>query len=247
MDTLTSDLLICVCAHLPAASACQLRSSYRAALEALDPAWLAHQRGAPTGVATFEQLALHEALTALETSRITFEGASRDIQSSSMPAVSEYARLLRRHPRASAHVDAHTGVHAPSSFAPAFTCERARSVVSELVAQGVAASRLTSTGWGKAIAVAAGWPPGCFSARAEVRIVLPKPQLVRPSHLVRAHRRLMCAHAAPLRCTSPSMASCCPPAPPTTSSCRRQASTGRAGSRTTKRGPALTRAAHHMW
>ena len=158
MDTLTSDLLICVCAHLPAASACQLRSSYRAALEALDPAWLAHQRGAPTGVATFEQLALHEALTALETSRITFEGASRDIQSSSMPAVSEYARLLRRHPRASAHVDAHTGVHAPSSFAPAFTCERARSVVSELVAQGVAASRLTSTGWGKAIAVAAGWP-----------------------------------------------------------------------------------------
>ena len=69
-------------------------------------------------------------------------------------------------------IEAHVGRNCPPSFAPLFTEERGKAVVEYLSEQGVSIDRLSSRGWGKAIAVAASWQPGIESARAELYFTL---------------------------------------------------------------------------
>jgi outer membrane protein OmpA-like peptidoglycan-associated protein len=119
-------------------------------------------------VSSLGQLAVWEELDRFETHRVTFAGASSDVREESLPVVAAFASLARRFPLARVQIHAHTGRHAPPTYAPTFTRERADEVASLLRDEGVAAERITARGWGKAVALARNWPAGRESARGEL-------------------------------------------------------------------------------
>lgn len=120
-------------------------------------------------VTTLEQLAVWEALEAIACHRVTFEGAATEIRDESQPVVAAYANLLGRFPSLKLSIHAHVGRHAPPSFALSFTRERAEEVASRLeYDHGIEPERISSRGWGKAVALHAGWPAGRESARGEL-------------------------------------------------------------------------------
>ena len=121
-----------------------------------------------TQVRTFEQLAIWDELVAMTSHRVTFEGASTELRNESLEVVDAFGRLLKRFPGTRVHVHAHTGAYAPPLYAPRFTRERAAEVAEMLVRHGIDRNRITAQGWGKAVAVAADWPPGRDSARGEL-------------------------------------------------------------------------------
>jgi hypothetical protein len=121
-----------------------------------------------SGVATLEQLAVLEALQNLGSARVVFLGADINIRPGSLARLDELAALMLRHPRLTVTVEAHTGRNAPDRFAPQFTCMRADAVAHRLIDRGVLDARITCNGWGKRIAMAAGWQPGVESAIAEL-------------------------------------------------------------------------------
>ena len=119
-------------------------------------------------VASWEQLAVAIALDACALkdggNRVGFRFASiavaldadddSDVRGSQM-RIRQYATILKRHPRASALVDAHTGPTAPPAVAQRYSKMRARLVVDELKQHGVSGDRLTARGHGKKIAASA--------------------------------------------------------------------------------------------
>ena len=125
------------------------------------------------GIASLEQLAVLEAYGNLGTTRVVFLGADTGIRPGSLARLEEFAQLMRRHPRLNVTIEAHTGRNAPPTFAPAFTRMRARRVGQHLLSNGVPSGRIKAVnGWGKSIAIAAGWQPGVESARAELYFTL---------------------------------------------------------------------------
>ena len=133
-----------------------------------DPARLDRLLG---GLDGFEQAALSRQLEALADAdgvvQVKFRGASAALREECVPRLRAFGRVVRRH-SASIRVDAHTGRHAPAGYARMFTGERAAEVLSALCADdgGVQPAALLS--WGNSVAVAHDWPPGIFSARAEL-------------------------------------------------------------------------------
>ena len=101
--------------------------------------------------------------------RVTFEGASCEVRDESLPIVAAFGRLLQRFPTARLQIHAHTGRHAPPTYAPKFTRERAAEVAEILRRMhGISPARLRPRGWGKSVAIAARWPAGRESARGEM-------------------------------------------------------------------------------
>ena len=124
------------------------------------------------GDADLERAALRRKLAPLidaETGvlRLTFEGAASVVREDSMPTLRAFAEAARAH-RCSLRVDAHTGVHAPPSYASMFTMDRAREVWSVLDLSNPTAL----VAWGSSVAAANAWQPGVFSARAELSATL---------------------------------------------------------------------------
>ena len=122
------------------------------------------------GVVNLQQLGVLEALKNLGTHRVVFMGADIEIRPGSLARLKDFASLLKQHEDLTVAVEAHTGRNAPVLYAPAFTRARAieiKRVLTEV--EGVPAHRVTSaTGWGKDVAVAAGWAAGIESARGEL-------------------------------------------------------------------------------
>lgn len=123
-------------------------------------------------VETLEQLAVLEALRNLVPEgnvKAVFMGADTEIRTGSLARLDELAALLRQHKQLTVSIDAHTGRNAPPNYAPHFTRARAWFVAMRLMEQDVPPQRIISTiGWGKDIAIAAGWQPGLESAIAEL-------------------------------------------------------------------------------
>ena len=64
--------------------------------------------------------------------------------------IAGFAHLLKTHPRASLHIDAHCGAGAPSSIAHSYSHRRALLVAEEAVKAGsISRSRITCSGHGK--------------------------------------------------------------------------------------------------
>ena len=178
------ELLDAVCVSLngmlngPAVLACLAACCTRTRRALHDPEFVARRAlerdSGCTGVRTLQQLSLLEALQNIGPCRAVFMGACTEIRTASIARLDDIAKLLHLHPRATFVVEAHTGRHAPSAFAPALTRQRARAIVAHLERLGVdtRARCMAMRGWGKQIAVAAGWEPGLESARAELFLSL---------------------------------------------------------------------------
>ncbi|CAJ1353365.1 unnamed protein product [Effrenium voratum] len=83
----------------------------------------------------------------------------------SLDFLSRAARVAKRF-RAKVHIDAHAGVHAPGRLLAKSVSEtRVQAVLLSLAHEGLSASQITFTAWGKEIALA--WPDECM-ARAEL-------------------------------------------------------------------------------
>ena len=102
--------------------------------------------------------------------KIIFMGADTAIRPGSLARLDDIARLLQQHVgRLTVSIEAHTGRNAPPSFAPHFTRARATVIMLRLLAEGVSQAQIeTANGWGKDVAIAAGWQPGIESAHAEL-------------------------------------------------------------------------------
>ena len=100
--------------------------------------------------------------------RVTFLGADTEIRSTSLTRLTDVAAIMVRHPRLLLEIEAHTGRNAPPAYAPHFTSQRGRAVALHLASLGVCLERCFHRGWGKDIAIAAGWQQGLESARAEL-------------------------------------------------------------------------------
>ena len=172
-----------------------------------DPSWAARrgeERGVP-GVCNLEALAVLEVVTGLGTNRIFFRDAQPVFRKgSTLARLDEFAVLLRRHPRLTVHIEGHTGSSAPDVAAVPFSRERAQAVAQALLERELLvhapdarrarvwsasmptarfADRITCRGWGKEIAVAAGWSAGLDSRHAEVFFRLDSAELPpRPAH-----------------------------------------------------------------
>ena len=168
--SLSDDLVVKIATALSPAAYARLRGSCGAMLQLLTPAHLIQERGAPETIKTLEALALLEAVSAIGGNQVTFEGAITQLKPGFGGRLAAYAELLKRFGRAHLHIDAHTGRNAPSTYAPSFTRDRARTVRQELEERGVHRARVTCTGWGKIVAVHAGWPVGQESARGELYV-----------------------------------------------------------------------------
>lgn len=126
-----------------------------------------------TGLQTLEQLTVLESLRNLVAEgnvRIIFMGADTAIRPGSLARLDDLAGLLQQHAeRLTVCIDAHTGRNAPPSFAPRFTRARAKVIMLHFLAEGVSQTQIESAnGWGKDIALSAGWQPGIESAHAEL-------------------------------------------------------------------------------
>ena len=138
----------------------------------------AQERAIPGAISTLELLGLAEALQNLcggirsqGIAKLHFMSQDIDIMPGSLARLDELALLLRRHGRLTVAIEAHTGLNAPAGFAPIFTRHRAERVAERLleVSRIADSSRVTArNGWGKSVAVAAGWAAGAESARAEL-------------------------------------------------------------------------------
>ena len=168
--SLSDDLVVKIATALSPVAYARLRGSCGAMLQLLTPAHLIQERGAPETIKTLEALALLEAVSAIGGNQVTFEGAITQLKPGFGGRLAAYAELLKRFGRAHLHIDAHTGRNAPSTYAPSFTRDRARTVRQELEERGVHRARVTCTGWGKIVAVHAGWPVGQESARGELYV-----------------------------------------------------------------------------
>lgn len=168
--SLSDDLVVKIATALSPAAYARLRGSCGAMRQLLTPAHLIQERGAPETIKTLEALALLEAVSAIGGNHVTFEGAITQLKPGFGGRLASYAELLKRFGRAHLHIDAHTGRNAPSTYAPSFTRDRARTVRQELEERGVHRARVTCTGWGKIVAVHAGWPVGQESARGELYV-----------------------------------------------------------------------------
>ena len=168
--SLSDDMVVKIATALTPAAYARLRGSCGAMRQLLTPAHLIHERGAPEAIKTLEALALLEAVSAIGGNQVTFEGAITQLKPGFGGRLAAYAALLKRFGRAHLHIDAHTGRNAPSTYAPSFTRDRARTVRQELEERGVHRARVTCTGWGKIVAVHAGWPVGQESARGELYV-----------------------------------------------------------------------------
>jgi len=110
------------------------------------------------GVCTWEELAIVLALKSCEMTdggnRICFTFASVQIAWEShgtRERLDTYSRILHRHPRALAVVEAHCGPGAPPEIAHAYSLERADLVVHALQRRGVSAARVSQIGHGKRV------------------------------------------------------------------------------------------------
>lgn len=168
--SLSDDLVVKIATALSPAAYARLRGSCGAMRQLLTTAHLIQERGAPETIKTLEALALLEAVSAIGGNHVTFEGAITQLKPGFGGRLAAYAELLKRFGRAHLHIDAHTGRNAPSTYAPSFTRDRARTVRQELEERGVHRARVTCTGWGKIVAVHAGWPVGQESARGELYV-----------------------------------------------------------------------------
>ena len=124
------------------------------------------------GIKTLEQLSVLESLRNLVAEgnvKIIFMGADTAIRPGSLARLDDIAGLLQQHKELNVSIEAHTGRNAPPSFAPRFTRARAKVIMLRLLAEGVSLAQIASAnGWGKDIAIAAGWQPGIESAHAEL-------------------------------------------------------------------------------
>ena len=171
LDSLSDDLVLSIAAFLSPDAYSQCRACSRSLHGLMTPAFLLRRRGAPSAATSLEALAVHEAVAVIGSNRVIFEGASTELREGFDELLGQYAAVLGRFERCRLHVDAHTGRHAPATFAPSFTRERAETVRSWLMERGgIEAERLTCTGWGKFVAVHARWPAGQESARGELYV-----------------------------------------------------------------------------
>ena len=125
------------------------------------------------GLRTLGQLTVLESLRNLVAEgniKTIFMGADTAIRPGSLARLDDIAGLLQQHAeRLTVSINAHTGRNAPPSFAPHFTRARAKVIMLRLLAEGVPQTQIESAnGWGKDIALAAGWQPGIESAHAEL-------------------------------------------------------------------------------
>ena len=99
-------------------------------------------------------------------------GGGKTPLASAVPFLRTAADIAKRFPRAKVHVDAHAGVYAPSHrIADKCSQARAQSIRQHLLAQGVSATQISSTAWGKY--VSAFWAEQDDRvARAEVYLCL---------------------------------------------------------------------------
>jgi hypothetical protein len=116
------------------------------------------------GVASMEHLAIAMCIRACNMSdggnRIGFQYASTEIddelgESSGVPnsraRIQAFAAILKRHPRATAKIEAHCGPAAPPRIAVLYSEERARKVMHELATSSVACDRVALIGHGKTV------------------------------------------------------------------------------------------------
>lgn len=182
LTVLPDELVDAICAQLAAsldgpadlarvAKSCQrLRTLVRSA----DFARRRGEEREQANLSTLEQLAVLEVLRNIGTNRLVYEGASIALRAGSRARCEDFAKLMLRHPSLTVSVEAHTGRNAPEGFAPAFTKARAMQGFRYLARLGVGHDRITAcNGWGKDVAIAAGWQPGIESARAELFFRLP--------------------------------------------------------------------------
>ena len=172
-DDLVWELLLSIARQAPLSDVAALGACCQRTHAVLQPSEVATQRVPlqpwASQVSALEQLAVWEVLAAMTCHHVTFEGASTDLRDESAEVVDAFGRLLKRFPRARLQVHAHTGRHAPPLYAPRFTRDRAEEVANALLrAHGVERHRVETRGWGKAVAIAADWPPGRDSARGEL-------------------------------------------------------------------------------
>ena len=122
-------------------------------------------------ISSLAQLAAWDIISRMKRHAVTYEGASSDVREDSLPVISAFASVLKRFPEARLQIHAHTGRNAPPLYAPGFTRDRADEVAGILLVEhGISSERITARGWGKAVALAAGWPAGRQSARGELFI-----------------------------------------------------------------------------
>ena len=171
--------LACTCKHL--------RQLVRCAQPQID-ARAAALGGAELSPLSLEQLAILESVASLciypsercgsgviATLYFT-KGEARLRPGSTMDRLEEFAAMLRRHERASCHIDAHA-MGARMQRREVSTA-RANAMVGALIDRGVAPGRIHAASWEEAVAGAAGWPPGGYEARrAEIYFTLDGVQL----------------------------------------------------------------------
>lgn len=163
---LSDDLLLSVAAKLETADYARLRACSHGLRLLFTTAW--YCRVSRSAAASLEELAVSQAADAVGDNRVDFEGMSTELRDGNGPVIDRHLAVLSRFPQLTLRIDAHTGRHAPTTFAGPFTLERAREVSGEFVSRGLSESRVRAFGWGKTIAVRAGWQAGRESARAEL-------------------------------------------------------------------------------
>ena len=85
---------------------------------------------------SLEQLAIVETMRELKSNYIIFHLASLRMVGASKRLLSQYATLMRRHPRLRLRIDSHTGVGAPPHIAPQHSVQRALVVALTAVVLG---------------------------------------------------------------------------------------------------------------
>ncbi|CAE8609873.1 unnamed protein product [Polarella glacialis] len=125
------------------------------------------------GCMTLEQIAVGMAVAKMcespSKNRLYFPyGGGTDVVRSTRPLLAGAAALAERHPQLRIHADGHAGAGAPTSIAKMCSLSRCKVVKRELMARGLCSERLTSTGWGKKVAMVDPETEDHLWARAEL-------------------------------------------------------------------------------
>ena len=126
-----------------------------------------------SGCTSLEQLqvgiSVSEVCASESQNHLYFEyGGGVNILPATKQLIHAAALFAQKHPRLRLHVDAHAGVGAPRGIATGTSRRRAQCVVQELVELGVRAESVSSTAWGRRVAMVWDEPESSASARAEL-------------------------------------------------------------------------------
>lgn len=121
------------------------------------------------GIEQLDQLWLCEALQNLGSNRVIFAPCETKLKDcASIAKLKDFTGLLLQHDRIKVTIDAHTIDAQLGDYARKLTMGRAHQIEKFLIGHDVCKSRISINGWGKDVALAAGWQAGAESAHAEL-------------------------------------------------------------------------------